>query len=119
MDQEGQENEIVIAHEVYHSVEDDSGVSNPVLPDITLDTPLNEIPIKSREAGNENRRIAEENAGHIENVVRGEVSVSRGVRIPLRKYVPYSTQNINTGLNGPIKKAKAIKKNYDYYKKSK
>ena len=40
---------------------------------------------KTIEASNQNREIGEESAGHVENVVRGEVSNSRGTTIPLRE----------------------------------
>lgn len=118
LDQKGTENEFVIAHETQHAVEDDLGVSNPVEADINyLKDSAEDIISKTIEASNENRRIGEESAGHIENVVRGEVSNSRGKVIPLRKIVKYGVRDPKTGLD-KIEQVKVIRKNYKYYEKS-
>ena len=118
LDQQGIENEFVIAHETQHAVEDDLGVSNPNEADVNYlkDSP-EEIISKTIEASNENRKIGEESAGHVENVVRGEVSNSRGKVVPLRKMVRFGIRDPKTGLD-KTDQVKVIRKNYNYYKKN-
>ena len=122
LDQKGEGgvgNEFVIAHETKHAVEDDLGISNPKEiegVDFLKDSP-EKISQESRKVENQNTRIGEESAGHTENIIRGEVSNSRGVVIPLREFVKYRKVNIETGLY-ETDRVKVIRKNYDYYKKT-
>ncbi len=116
-----QGNEFVIAHELSHVVDDDNGSSSPIEADINI---LNDSPRaitqKSLDASNQNKEINESNASHVENIIRGEVSNSRGVKIPLRATYTIGVESFNFGqYDIKSKVINVIKKNYDYYKKSK
>lgn len=57
------------------------------------------------ETNNINSEINESNASHIENIVRGETSISRGRIIPLRE-----TYDLNLEYMNPFTKKPCIKK---------
>ncbi|WP_299897696.1 DUF6443 domain-containing protein [uncultured Aquimarina sp.] len=115
-----QGNEFVIAHELQHAIEDDNGTSSPFEADIDYmnDSPKT-ITSKSLDQSNKNKEIDESSASHIENIIRGEVSNSRGIKIPLRATYTIGVESIFLGTyENKEKVINVIKKNYDYYKKS-
>ena len=114
-----QGNEFVVTHEVAHAVDDDNGTSSPIESDVSITDTPEQIIRKSLETSNQNREINETKASHVENIVRGEVSNSRGSKIPLRSTYTINVESYFRGKYDSNKKViNVIKKNYDYYKKS-
>ena len=113
-----QGNKFVIAHELVHAVEDDKGTSSPFELKIELD---NLSPVRTTFENNaKNREFDEEQAGHVENIIRGEVSVSTGVKVPLRETVEFKVETFFLGkYDQKIESVKVIRKNYKYYENPK
>ncbi|MBF0695536.1 MAG: hypothetical protein IR153_10825 [Flavobacterium sp.] len=74
---------------------------------------------KTFDTNNQNKEINEKSASHTENIVRGEVSNSRGTVIPLRQTYNLEIQYISpfSGKAGVKNKTINVKQEgYDYYK---
>ncbi len=120
--QMGAENEFVVAHEVAHGVDNDNGVDSPVeLPEVTLKMSPLDVLKNIFNTDFENRKANEASASHVENIVRGEVSNSRNVTVPLRE-----TYDIKQEFVSPFSGKRDVryvpinvkKEGYDYYKKT-
>ena len=110
---------------------DDNGTSSPYdFEGIKISESTDKMMSMATEVSNKNNEFNESEGSHIENIVRGEVSNSRGVVIPLRETYKIEVKTYLppiTGLNGKIirgaseiiniKVINVIKKNYDYYNK--
>lgn len=122
LDQKGVENEFVIGHETGHAVDVDNGVDSPiVMPDISITDDPKSVTQKIMDVNNRNSEINETSASHVENIIRGEVSNSRGTVIPLRETYNLQIQSISPFSGKAEVKTKTInvkREGYDYYKKS-
>ena len=120
LDQKGNENEFVIGHETAHAVDIDNGVDSPVdLPNISFKDDAKDNVNKLMDVRNQNSEINETNASHVENIIRGEVSNSRGVKIPLRETYNLEIETRSPFSGKPTVKTKVInvkRDGYDYYK---
>lgn len=116
-------NEFVIAHEVGHAIAEDNGLSDPKDVIAKADAITHEQKASRAQSMSFNSIFNEREGSHVENVVRGEVSNSRGLegsnRIPLRETYTYDTfiYNISEGIyyEGETT-GNVIRRNYDYYK---
>lgn len=122
LNQKKSENEFVVAHEVGHAIDVDNGVDSPVaMPTVSIVDDANITVQKRFDTNNENREISERSASHTENIVRGEVSNSRGVIVPVRETNTFEIQYISpfSGKAGVKNKTINVKnESYDYYKKN-
>lgn len=97
LDQKGVENEFVIGHETGHAVDVDNGVDSPTnMPDISITDDPKSVTQKIMDVNNRNSEINETSASHVENIIRGEVSNSRGTVIPLRETYNLQIQSIRS-----------------------
>ncbi|WYZ21712.1 RHS repeat-associated core domain-containing protein [Flavobacterium soyae] len=121
LSQKGSENEFVVAHEVGHGVDIDNGVDSPIeMPSVSIKDNPNDVVQKTFDTNNQNKEVNERSASHTENIVRGEVSNSRGVTVPLRETYTLEVQYISpfSGKAGVKNKTINVKnESYDYYKK--
>ncbi|EJL65544.1 RHS repeat-associated core domain protein-containing protein [Flavobacterium sp. CF136] len=121
LSQKGSENEFVVAHEVGHGVDIDNGVDSPIeMSSVSLKDNPNDVIQKTFDTNNQNKEVNERSASHTENIVRGEVSNSRGVTVPLRETYTLEIQYISpfSGKAGVKNKTINVKnESYDYYQK--
>ncbi len=113
-------NEFVIGHETAHAVDFDKGTVSPVdIPEVSIKDSTNDFFKKMIDVRNQNSETNETNASHVENIIRGEVSNSRGVIITLRQNYNLEVEFISpfSGKAGvKTKVLNVVKPGYDYYK---
>ena len=121
LNQQGSDNEFVIGHGTRLAVDIDNGTSSPnEAPSINIKDDPKDTNQKIFDVRNNNSKFNEENACHTENIIRGQVSNSRGITVPLRQ-----TYNLQVEFLTPFKREPAVKtvpinvirNGYDYYKK--
>jgi RHS repeat-associated protein len=119
LEQMGVENEFVIAHETGHAIDNDNGTDSPVNLDVSYTDSVEKTQEKMFANENDNREANEKSASHTENIVRGEVSNSRGIVVPLRQTYTYPNTYLMFGkVFTKDKTINVIREDYDYYQKT-